>query len=181
MSFYESNLADVNCLLLFLIRCSLKDAQNDQFINELSRLKVQLEVRHLKVGDYTWICRHRVTKHELVLPYIVERKRTDDFGSSIKDGRFHEQKFRLKQSGIQNLIYLVESYGQNNHVGLPFATLLQAATNTLIQDGFSVKFTDNMRGSAEYLSCLTNILSNNYKVSKFLFVLGDLSNLNFLE
>lgn len=132
---------------------------------ELTNLKVPHEVKHLKVGDYTWICRDRTTKKELVLPYIVERKRVDDFGSSIKDGRFHEQKFRLKQCGLQNLIYLVESYGQNNHTGLPLTTLQQAATNTLVQDGFCVKFTESLRGTAEYLSCMTGILNNIYKVA----------------
>lgn len=131
---------------------------------ELTNIKVPHEVKHLKVGDYTWICRDRTTKKELVLPYIIERKRVDDFGSSIKDGRFHEQKFRLKQCGLQNLIYLVESYGQNNHTGLPLTTLQQAATNTLVQDGFCVKFTEGLRGTAEYLSCMTGILNNIYKV-----------------
>ena len=29
---------------------------------------------------------------ELVLPYIIERKRMDDLSSSIVDGRFAEQK-----------------------------------------------------------------------------------------
>lgn len=124
-------------------------------------------MKHLKVGDYTWVCRERTTRKELVLPYVVERKRVDDFGSSIKDGRFYEQKFRLKQCGLQNLIYLVESYGQNTYTGLPMATLQQGATNTLVQDGFSVKFTDSLRGTAEYLSCLTVILDNMYKVCVF--------------
>ncbi|KXJ05086.1 Crossover junction endonuclease MUS81, partial [Exaiptasia diaphana] len=32
---------------------------------------------------------------ELVLDYIVERKRMDDLNSSICDGRFREQKCRL--------------------------------------------------------------------------------------
>ena len=31
-------------------------------------------------------------RRELVLDYIVERKRMDDLCSSIKDGRFKEQK-----------------------------------------------------------------------------------------
>lgn len=133
------------------------------------------EVKHLKVGDYTWICRERTTKKELVLPYIVERKRIDDFGSSIKDGRFHEQKFRLKQCGLKNLIYLVESYGQNTHTGLPLTTLQQAATNTLVQDGFSVKFTDNLRATAEYLSCLTAILTNMYQVNTKCLIVNEKS------
>lgn len=130
----------------------------DEIIMELNALSVNYEIRHLKIGDYAWICRHDETQQELVLPYIVERKRMDDFGASIKDGRFHEQKFRLKQSGIQNLIYLVESHGNNTHCGMPISSIFQAATNTLLQDGFSLKFTDNIRKTVEYLALFTKLM-----------------------
>lgn len=59
---------------------------------ELKQLGVLFEVRHLKIGDFTWIAKCKYNKKELVLPYIVERKRLDDLSASIKDGRFHEQK-----------------------------------------------------------------------------------------
>ncbi|GLV43732.1 mus81 [Carabus blaptoides fortunei] len=136
---------------------------DDETIRELSKLEVNFEVRHLKVGDFTWICRERNTKQELILPFIVERKRMDDLGGSIRDGRFYEQKFRLKQCGIQNLMYLVESYGKNTHTGLPLTALMQGATNTLIQDQFQVKFTENHRHSMQYLSGMTVTLKNIYE------------------
>lgn len=59
---------------------------------ELTRLGVLFEVRRLKVGDFAWIARCRETNDELVIPYIIERKRMDDLSASIVDGRFHEQK-----------------------------------------------------------------------------------------
>lgn len=59
---------------------------------ELTRFGVFFEVRRLKVGDFVWIARSRKTNDELVLPYIIERKRMDDLSASIVDGRFHEQK-----------------------------------------------------------------------------------------
>ncbi|KAF5301832.1 hypothetical protein FQA39_LY10617 [Lamprigera yunnana] len=136
---------------------------DDPLLIDLVRHNVMYELRHLKVGDYAWICRQKTSNQELILPYIVERKRMDDFGSSIKDGRFHEQKFRLKQSGIQNLIYLIESHGSNTHVGLPLSNLYQAATNTFVQDNFSVKFTNELKGTVEYLASLTSILQKFYK------------------
>ena len=34
------------------------------------------------------------TEREMVLDYIIERKRMDDLVGSIIDGRFHEQKVR---------------------------------------------------------------------------------------
>lgn len=55
---------------------------------------VVCEVRKLNVGDYVFIFRDYVG-NELVLPYIIERKRIDDLAGSIKDGRYHEQKVKI--------------------------------------------------------------------------------------
>ena len=54
------------------------------------------------MGDFLWIARERrvpvpgmlqmPTGRELVLDYVIERKRMDDLCGSIMDGRFHEQK-----------------------------------------------------------------------------------------
>jgi crossover junction endonuclease MUS81 len=59
--------------------------------SELSSLNVVFEMRRLSVGDFAWICRDK-NGRELMLPYILERKRLDDLSGSIQDGRFHEQK-----------------------------------------------------------------------------------------
>lgn len=156
--------------------------QDDPILAELRLSGVSYEVKKLKVGDYVWICnlyfnfslliplnvffpgRDRMSEKELVLPYVIERKRMDDFGHSIKDGRYHEQKFRLKKCGIQNIIYLIEKYGNNQHVGLPITTLHQAATNTAIQDGFCVTFTENIRDTAKYLAYFSTLLVKMFKV-----------------
>ncbi|XP_034936727.1 crossover junction endonuclease MUS81 [Chelonus insularis] len=117
---------------------------------------IPYEVRHLKVGDFAWIARCTMTQKELVLPYIVERKRIDDLAASIKDKRFHEQKFRLKLSGIKNIIYMIE--GGKVRSSMPMNVLHQAAINSLIHDGFTVKFTRNCIDSADYLSTFTLML-----------------------
>lgn len=152
----------VEFLLFFFFSIEAKPLDDDTKY-ELNKHKILYEVRHMKVGDFTWIARERTTNNELVLPYIVERKRMDDLGSSIKDGRYHEQKKRLKQSNIKNLIYVIESYGKNTHTGLPLSSLIQAATNTLLQDGFQVKFTDNHRHTMEYLAGFTSLLNKHFK------------------
>ncbi|CAG2053663.1 unnamed protein product [Timema podura] len=141
---------------------SSKGLHNDPTFSELTNFQIKFEVRHLKVGDFVWVCRNHNTNMEMVLPYIIERKRMDDLSNSIKDGRFHEQKFRLKQCGVQNLIYLVESHGNNQHTGLPLATLQQAIVNTQVVDGFMVKQTSNHRESMSYLATLTKLLSNSF-------------------
>lgn len=136
----------------------------DATIQQLTERSINFEVRRLSVGDFLWICRDKDNR-EVLLPYIVERKRMDDLAGSIKDGRFSEQKFRLKDSGVQNVIYLIESKGNNQYLGLPIANLLQAGTNTQVQSGFTVKFTDSHADSMLYLSVLTNMLTKMYKVS----------------
>lgn len=124
---------------------------------------VRHEVRKLNVGDFLWVAQHKNDKSkEYALPYIIERKRLDDLSSSIKDGRFHEQKFRLKQSGITNVVYLIESHMKNGKIqsGLPFTTLLQAATNTQIHSKFQVKFTENNQHTILYLTVMTSFIEN---------------------
>lgn len=123
------------------------------------------EYRSLKVGDFTWIAQSKTNKNEeLVLPYIIERKRMDDLGASIKDGRFHEQKFRLRRCGLENVIYMVENYGKNKHVGLPLQSLMQALANTRVQDGFKIHITDSLTDSARFLAIMTKRLTIEYKV-----------------
>lgn len=104
----------------------------------------------------------------MVLPYIVERKRMDDLASSIKDGRFQEQKFRLSDCGLPNRIYMIENRGNNAHVGLPLTNLLQATTNTIVQNEFTVKFTDSNEDSMLYLSVMSNLLTKMFAVSLLL-------------
>lgn len=120
----------------------------------------------MPVGDFLWICKSKNSKeHELVLPYIIERKRMDDLASSIKDGRYHEQKFRLSDCGLTNKIYLIESQGNNAYMGLPITNLLQATTNVQVHNNFTVKFTDSNEDSILYLAVMTNLLNKIFQVS----------------
>merc|ERR1740131_453426 len=89
-------------------------------VRHLEKCAVPHHRRNLNVGDFLWIARECVQAvpsqytqkepRELVLPYIVERKRLDDLWSSVKDGRYEEQKFRMKSSGLSYLYYLIEDY-----------------------------------------------------------------------
>lgn len=93
----------------------------------------------------------------------------DDLGASIKDGRFHEQKFRLRKCGLKRVHYLIENYGGNKNVGLPLQHLMQALANTRIQDGFKVHITDSLTNSARFLAMLTKRLTIRYKVNMLFF------------
>ncbi|XP_054740174.1 crossover junction endonuclease MUS81 [Anastrepha obliqua] len=129
----------------------------DQTRCYLESFDILYEVRRLTIGDFLWIARDQ-EGNELVLPFIVERKRFDDLASSIRDGRFHEQKHRLRQCGIQNVIYLVEDYGNNEHLGLPIESLQQAIVNTQIHSGFTIAHTQNNFRSMKHLAGVTKTL-----------------------
>ena len=110
---------------------------------------------------------------ELVLPYIVERKRTDDLRSSIMDGRYKEQKQRLSQCGVLNKFYLVEEIGgrfvvdmQGNHRGIDRDVIEQAISNTAVRDGFYIKRTKTQGESMKYLATFTSALVQKYTTSR---------------
>lgn len=144
-------------------------------LEELNKNGVKFSVRKLSVGDFIWIAQERVDvskgrlrlpeSREVVLEYIVERKRMDDLAGSIIDRRFQEQKFRMKHSGVYNPVYLVEEFGDISHCKLPESSLHQAVTNTQIIDGFYVKQTKDIRESIAYLTIMTRCLQQQYSMS----------------
>ncbi|XP_035886111.1 crossover junction endonuclease MUS81 isoform X2 [Phyllostomus discolor] len=139
-----------------------------ELLRQLQRLHVTHTVRRLHVGDFVWVAQETrpsdpARPGELVLDHVVERKRLDDLCSSIIDGRFREQKFRLKRCGLGRLVYLVEEHGSAHNLSLPESTLLQAVTNTQVIDGFFVKRTADIKESAAYLALLTRGLERLYQ------------------
>lgn len=62
-------------------------------IDELKKSKIKFDIGKLNVGDFTWIARSKNARNDdIILNFIVERKRMDDFCQSIIDGRYKEQK-----------------------------------------------------------------------------------------
>lgn len=77
----------------------------------MEKTDIKYEISKLNIGDFTWIARPKYSSKassfqdtDLVLDYIVERKRVDDLCQSIIDGRYKEQKVIDKSKFIyQNL------------------------------------------------------------------------------
>lgn len=85
-------------IILVMDAREIKNKRDDDFIRDgLREKRIAVEVRALSIGDTAWIARSRNPAHagelrECVLDYVVERKRLDDLVSSIRDGRYDEQK-----------------------------------------------------------------------------------------
>ncbi|KAL9576383.1 MAG: hypothetical protein Q9212_007145 [Teloschistes hypoglaucus] len=133
-------------------------------------------VRALPLGDFFWVAKlHPSHAHllsrageegdEIALDYIIERKRTDDLISSIKDGRFREQKWRLGRSGVRNVTYLVEEIGISAETRDRYGEAVQSAiTSTQVVNGFFVKRTKGLDDTIGYLTRMTRVLKGLYEV-----------------
>ena len=129
---------------------------------------VASEVRNLSVGDMIWIG-ITDTGVELVLDYVVERKAIDDLCSSIIDGRYVEQKYRLQRSNFKKVIYLLE--GNTNQMfcrtgasrtSFTAPTLHKALCSTQICAGFKTHQTKDLNETATFLRRTTAMLKRKY-------------------
>ncbi|KAI9292398.1 hypothetical protein K502DRAFT_367634 [Neoconidiobolus thromboides FSU 785] len=146
---------------------SVKD--RDYFEIGLNRRGVKLEKRNLSLGDFLWVAKPKTgcsgPEEEIVLDFIVERKRYDDLFASIKDGRFKEQKSRLKSCGLSKIIYLIEGFNINdiNNVTIPYNQIVTSICKTIIKEGFIIKITKDLEESLNYLASLTQKIISSYE------------------
>lgn len=140
---------------------------------EMRKKGVKPLVRHLPLGDIIWVAKCHdpellpslgIEGDEIVLDFVVERKRLDDLLSSIKDGRFHEQKFRLRKSGIKNVIYLIEEISMSaEHFQKYEEAVRSAIASTQVVNGYFVKKTQKMDDTIRYLARMTAMLTEMYE------------------
>ncbi|OTB08802.1 hypothetical protein M426DRAFT_71100 [Hypoxylon sp. CI-4A] len=152
----------------------------DYMQNELSKKGVDPIMRSLELGDALWVAKCKDANFlsrlgaegdEVVLDYVVERKRLDDLISSVKDGRFHEQKFRLKRSGIKNVVYIVEEVSMDSETLDKRAEMVQSAIgSTQVVNGFFVKKTQKMDDTIRYLTRMTMLLKKQYENKPLLVI-----------
>lgn len=138
----------------------------DYFQQRLASKGVHCLTRTLDLGDVLWIAKKKNSQaptDELVLGYIIERKRLDDLVSSIKDGRFTEQKTRLKRSGADKVIYVVEEYNREEAERFGAQAIQTALSSTQIIDGIFLKRTNSIDETIDYLVSVTNIVKQIYK------------------
>lgn len=135
----------------------VKSKDDRQFIQKkIAERGVLCEQRALELGDVMWVARPKIRVpngefHEVVLNSLVERKRIDDLESSIKDGRFKEQKNRLRKCGVHEIWYLVEELTGFNTDDIGKYSLRSAILETQIFDDIKVYRTQNLEESIEFL------------------------------
>jgi crossover junction endonuclease MUS81 len=134
--------------------------------------------RALPLGDILWIAQihpchaHLLTgealseegQHEIMLSHIIERKRLDDLIGSIKDGRFHEQKFRLTKSGVQNVTYIIEAFSVSDDNMDKYGEAVESAIASMqVVNEYFVKQTKKLDETIGYLAAMTQMLKGRYE------------------
>ncbi|KAI8621465.1 hypothetical protein BC830DRAFT_1163692 [Chytriomyces sp. MP71] len=160
--------------------------QRSFFYDGLQAKGVKVEQRMLDLGDVMWIARPKTEgqyhgDEEIVLEYIIERKTLDDLVSSIKDGRFSEQKvapsalafiysncffqtqFRLSRCGVKNVIYVIEEVSIESAELFGMESVYTSLTQTQLENGFFVKKTSSAEDTLSYLVSLTAFMKAIYR------------------
>ena len=141
-------------VILFVDNREKRNQSDGNYLfDRLIKSGLRVELKSLPLGDFVWVLRvHHNTEEidekvpltqietkkkkkavvkftDYLLDFIVERKTADDLAASIMDGRYEEQKYRLKGCGLNNVIYLVEgSPGQ--YCKIPESVLKKAQIHT---------------------------------------------------
>jgi ERCC4-type nuclease len=158
------------------------DTREKELINRICYLKsiqpsfkdINIVIETLPLGDII-ICNENATEE-----IIIERKSINDLLSSIKDGRYEEQSYRLNGNKIHNhnIIYLIE--GDINKVNT-FKNEKQTLYSTILSlnyyKGFSVIRTFTIDETALFIcSILIKIIKNNLAGKKPYYSFKEITN-----
>ena len=114
------------------------DVYKDKVVIE----KAQLDIGdiHIKFNDIT---------------YVYERKTVSDLVSSIKDGRYKEQKHRLLSSEVASINYIIEGDSITSHKNFNNQKLLTSIyLNSTYRDKINVFFTSNIDDTSTFILLL---------------------------
>ncbi|KAJ1890988.1 Crossover junction endonuclease mus81 [Kickxella alabastrina] len=135
---------------------------------ELEEHHINIEIRPLTVGDYLWIARAKQSgacRHlpDIVLNYVVERKRMDDLCASIRDGRYKEQHSRIHGTGFNNVLYIVEGNDPDAVSRLGESAVNSALSQIQIHHGFHLKRPGTFEATLRLLRQTTCVLQDSLK------------------
>ena len=137
----------------------IEECKKQQLIEDTKYASITILSENIPLGDIV-ICNN--DNEEQV---IIERKTLLDLASSIKDGRYNEQSFRLTNCDIHNhnIIYLIEgdlryykpfkkcNNTANKNNLITKQTLLSAMSSIIYYKGFSLFKTVNIEESALWI------------------------------
>lgn len=131
------------------------DNREGKIITELERTTpFEYTKANLDIGDFKF----ELGKKKI----LIERKTVDDLISSIKDGRYKEQKYRLMNEQRNNtiVIYLIEGDIWKSKKFKP-DTLYSAIVNTMIRDNIHVYISKDIEHTVLFLTKIYKQMEKN--------------------
>jgi crossover junction endonuclease MUS81 len=139
-------------------------------VSGLEELKVPIVHETLALGDFAFVARNNATCEYIILDTIVERKTDSDLIASIPDGRYREQKHRLRNCGMQNVIYLLEGPGEGVAVtNFGEDKYFAAVSQSVFSDDFFVKRCLSMQDTMQFLSDMYHCVCGRFQSGLSIF------------
>lgn len=163
----NNQLLSLTWKVILLIDCRERKSEHVQAKCEMSG--IPCEERQLPIGDMAWIAqglllgngstaeqnaaKQQQQQHskapptvvvELLLGTIIERKTPDDLKHSIFGTRYYEQRLRLQECGLPQLVYLMEGDMTKSVYSCSAETLHTAIWETRLYLNFSIVHTAHM-------------------------------------
>ena len=138
----------------------------DNIIGNSDNSNVSYSVEQLDIGDI------KIVSNDNDVLMIFERKLISDLASSISDGRYNEQSFRLDKTSLHNhnIFYLIEGDLKNfrpyKHSRITKSALYSSVFTLSYYKGFSVYRTDNCQETADMLFKIADKLHREMKSGK---------------
>jgi ERCC4-type nuclease len=121
---------------------------------DIYKEKVKIEVKQLELGDIHVILNNRCI--------IFERKSVADLLSSIKDGRYKEQKSRLLSNTLPcDITYIIEGDDINSSKNRNQNLLSGIYTHTLYRDNIHLIFTKDIEDTVSFILILISKMVDN--------------------
>ena len=109
--------------------------------------KIIIHNKQLDIGDIQIILQNNL--------FIFERKTTNDLLASINDGRYREQKARLKSSNARSITYIIEGDNITSSKNKNQKKLTSVYYNSIYRDGINVLFMKDVDDTATFLLLLS--------------------------
>tara|TARA_Y100001970_G_scaffold283469_1_gene398677 strand:+ start:296 stop:1120 length:825 start_codon:yes stop_codon:yes gene_type:complete len=124
---------------------------------------IQLEKDTLELGDIA------VKTDDDIDVLLIERKTFSDLISSIKDGRYEEQSFRLLNGTNyppHSIFYLLEGRYSDIKNPIEKKTVFSAMTSLQFFKGFSIQRTSTIRETAEWILYISEKIERDFSKGK---------------
>jgi len=150
------------------------DNREKELIKILEEKGYSMILENLDIGDIQFL--DLITKNIII---IIERKTLSDLSSSIKDGRYKEQKERLIHSLKKDVRKIVLIEGINyDDFSLPLKTLNSVIINTMIRDNIHIHISKSKEDTIEFIENIILNMSKYYEDLKKEIVNGESKSFN---